>query len=173
MSDDRVFTLRFRRNAALVLRLDRRPVTVDSLFSDTGFFWPSADGRWLAYPNYAFTKVWIEPLPPDGRRFQVAAGNIEDFAWLSPLELGVPITDGPRTRVERVTVTPNANPPVQNRGTWAEAPGFRDNDGPSFVSAPGGGLVYMQGVANRPAAYLRVVPHWVERMKQAVDEANR
>jgi hypothetical protein len=39
--------------------------------------------------------------------------------------------------------------------------------------APGGGLIYLQGAADRPATYLRVVPHWVERMKQAVDAANR
>jgi hypothetical protein len=38
--------------------------------------------------------------------------------------------------------------------------------------APGGGLIYLQGAADRPATYLRV-PHWVERMKQAVDAANR
>jgi eukaryotic-like serine/threonine-protein kinase len=173
MPDDRVYTLRFRPNAALVLRLDRRPVTIDSLFSNTGFFWPSADGRWIAYPDAAFTRAWIEPLPRDGRRFEVAAGNLEDFAWLSASELGVPITDGPRTRVERVTVSPTADPPVQNRGLWAEAPGFRDNNGPSSVTAPGGGLIYLRGATARPASYLRVVPRWVDRMKQAVDEANR
>jgi len=33
--------------------------------------------------------------------------------------------------------------------------------------------MYLQGAAARPASYLRVVPHWVDRMKQAVDEANR
>ncbi|HET9514493.1 MAG TPA: hypothetical protein VFO95_11255, partial [Gemmatimonadales bacterium] len=173
MPDNRVYAVRWRPNAALVLRVDRWPVTSDSLFSDTGYLWPSADGRWIAYPDAGYTKAWIEPLPRDGRRFEVASGNLEDFAWLAAFELGVPITDGPRTRVERVTVIPTGNPPVQNRGPWADAPGFRDNDGPSFVTAPGGGLIYMQGAVNRPATYLRVVPHWVERMKKAVDEANR
>jgi hypothetical protein len=46
-------------------------------------------------------------------------------------------------------------------------------DRPSFATAPGGGFIYLQGAIERPAAYLRVVPHWVDRMKQAVDEANR
>jgi hypothetical protein len=135
--------------------------------------WPSADGRWIAYANKAYTEAWIEPLPRDGRRFLAAAGNLEDIQWLSAFELGVPITDGSRTRIERVTVDPGANPPVRNRGWWADAPQFRDANGPSFSTAPGGGLIYLQGATDKPASYLRVVPHWVERMKRAVDAANR
>jgi len=173
MPDDRLFGVRWDPNAALALRLDRRPVMVDSLFSDTGFLWPSADGRWIAYANKAYTEAWIEPLPRDGRRFLAAAGNLEDIQWLSAFELGVPITDGSRTRIERVTVDPGANPPVRNRGWWADAPQFRDANGPSFSTAPGGGLIYLQGATDKPASYLRVVPHWVERMKRAVDAANR
>ncbi len=173
MPDDRVFGIRWEPNAADVLRLDRRPVTVDSLFSNTGFAFPSADGRWIAYTNAAYTEAWIEPLPRDGRRFQAAAGNLEDIQWLSARELGVPITDGPRTRLERVTVDPTANPPLRNRGRWADAPQFRDTNGPSFALAPGGGVIYLRGAIDKPAAYLRVAPHWVDRMKQAVDEANR
>jgi serine/threonine-protein kinase len=173
MPDDRVFGLRFDPSTVVVLQLDRRPVTSDSLFSGTGFLFPSADGRWIAYANLHYTEAWIEPFPRDGRRFLAAAGNLEDIGWLSPLELGVPITDGGRTRIERVTVDPPANPPVQNRGRWADAPRFRDTNGPSFATAPGGGFIYLQGAIERPAAYLRVVPHWVDRMKRAVDEANR
>jgi len=173
MPGDRVYGFRAEPNAAVVLRIDQRPVTTDSLFSDTGYLFPSADGRWIAYANQAYSEAWIEPLPRDGRRFLAAAGNLEDIGWLSPLELGVPITDGGRTRIERVTVVPTANAPVQNRGRWADAPRFRDTNGPSFATAPGGGVIYLQGAIEKPASYLRVVPHWVERMKRAVDEANR
>ncbi len=173
MPDDRVYGIRFVPPAAVVLRLDQRPVTLDSLFADNGFLWPSADGRWIAYTNSAYTEAWIEPLPRDGRRYQAAAGNLADIQWLSGSELGVPITDGPRTRIERVTVDASANPPVRNRGWWADAPRFRDTNGPSFATAPGGGVIYLQGAVSTPAPYLRVVPHWVDRMKQAVDEANK
>jgi hypothetical protein len=173
MSNNQVFGLRNRPAAALALKIDRRPVAVDSLFSDNGFPWPSADGRWIAYTNNAWTEAWIEPLPRDGRRFQAAAGNLEDIQWLSASELGVPITDGPRTRMERVTVDPAANPPVRNPGRWADVPGFRDTNGPSFAMAHGGGVIYLRGAADRPASYLRVVPRWVDRMKKAVDAANR
>jgi serine/threonine-protein kinase len=170
---DRVYGIAWRPNAALVLRIDQRPVSIDSLFSDTGFMWPSADGRWIAYTNAAYSQAWIEPLPRDGRRFQAAAGNLEDIQWLSAFELGVPITDGPRTRIERVTLVPTADPPLRDRGWWADAPEFRDTNGPSFAAAPGGGVIYLRGAVGRPASYLRVVPRWVDRMKKAVDEANR
>jgi hypothetical protein len=174
MPGDRVYGVRFQPNAAIMLRLDRRPVSIDSLFSDTGYLYPSADGRWIAYANASYTEAWIEPLPRDGHRFLAAAANqVEDMAWLSPFELSVPITDGGRTRIDRVTVDPAANPPVRNRGPWADALRFRDTNGPSFATAPSGGLIYMQGAIEKPASYLRVVPHWVKRMKQAVDEANR
>jgi hypothetical protein len=83
------------------------------------------------------------------------------------------MVDGGRTRIERVTVDPTANPPFRNRGLWADAPEFRDTSGPSFAAAPGGGLIYLRGAPEAPAAYLRVSPHWVDRMKKAVDEANR
>lgn len=72
-----------------------------------------------------------------------------------------------------MTVDARANPPVQNRGWWADAPRFRDTNGPSFALGFGGGVIYLQGAVGRPASYLRVVPRWVDRMKQAVDEANR
>jgi hypothetical protein len=173
MPDDRVYGIRFVPPAAVVLRLDHLPVTLDSLLADNGFFWPSADGRWIAYTNSAYTEAWIEPLPRDGRRYQAAAGNLADIQWLSGSELGVPITDGPRTRMERVTVDASANPPVRDRGWWADVPRFRDTNGPSFATAPGGGVIYLQGAVNRPAPYLRVVPHWVDRMKKAVDAANK
>jgi dipeptidyl aminopeptidase/acylaminoacyl peptidase len=172
MPDDRLFGNRWEPNAELVLRLDRRPVTVDSLSFDTAFLWPSADGRWIAYTNEAYTEAWVEPLPRDGRRFLAGSGNLEDIQWLSPSELGVPITEGSRTWIERVTVNPVANPPVHNQGQWADAPQFRDTNGPSFAMAPGGGLIYLRGAVGKPASYLRVVPHWVERMKRAVEEAN-
>jgi hypothetical protein len=41
------------------------------------------------------------------------------------------------------------------------------------VTAPGGGFIYQWGAIGRPALDLRVVPDWVDRMKKAVDEANR
>jgi serine/threonine-protein kinase len=173
LADGRVFGWRHNPKQAVAFRIDRRPITIDTLLSNNGFAFPSADGRWLGYADAAFTEAWVEPLPGDGRRFQVASGNLADPQWLSALELGVSMVDGGRTRIERVTIDPGANPPARNRGVWAEAPDFRETNGPSFATAPGGGVIYLRGAADRPASYLRVVPHWVDRMKRAVDAANR
>jgi len=173
MSDGRVTVFQYESYGVWALQIDRRPVAVDTLFSGHGFTWLSADGRWVAYVNSTWTEAWIEPLPRDGRRYPAAAGNLADPQWISAFEFGVPITDGGQTRIERVTVDPSADPPVRNRGWWADAPEFRDTNGPSFAPAAGGGLIYLRGAADRSATYLRVVPGWVKRMKQAVDEANR
>jgi eukaryotic-like serine/threonine-protein kinase len=173
MPDGRITVLEYDQYRLKSFPIARRPVTLDSLFTGVGFTWLSADGRWVGYVNRSWTEAWIEPLPRDGRRYPAATGNLADPQWLSATEFGVPITDGARTRVERVTVDPGADPPVRNRGRWADAPGFRDTNGPSFAPAPGGGLLYLQGAADRPATYLRVVPNWVARMKAVVDAANR
>ena len=171
--DGRVFGMRDNPKQALAFRIDRRPIVVDTLLKNNGFAFPSADGRWIGYADVGYTEAWVEPLPGDGRRFQVASGNIEDPQWLSALDLGVPMMDRGRTRIERVTIDPAATPPARNRGVWAEAPDYRSTNGPSFATVPGGGVIYLRGAADRPASYLRVVPRWVDRMKKAVDEANR
>jgi hypothetical protein len=173
LPDGRVFGWRHNPKQSVAFHIDRRPIKIDTLLSNSGFAFPSADGRWLGYTDAAFTEAWVEPLPRDGRRFQVASGNLGDPQWLSARELGVLMVDGGRTRIERVTIDAAANPPARNRGVWAEAPDFRDTDGPSLGMAPGGGVIYLRGAADRPAAYLRVVPHWVDRMKKTVDAANR
>ena len=44
--------------------------------------------------------------------------------------------------------------------------------GASHVPVANGGMMYVQGPAQTTATYLRVVPHWVEKMKRAVDSAD-
>lgn len=173
IADGRVFGWRYNPRGTVVMRIDRRPVTVETLLSNSGFAFPSADGRWIGYADAAFTQAWIEPLPRDGRRYQVGSGNLEDPQWLSDSEFGIPLADGGRVRIERVTIDPRASPPARNRGVWAEAPDYRNTNGPSFATARGGGVIYLRGAADRPTSYLRVVPDWVDRMKKAVDGANR
>jgi eukaryotic-like serine/threonine-protein kinase len=173
IGDGRVVGWRYHPQQTLLMHIDRRPVTIDTLLQGSGFAFPSADGRWIGYTNAAFTEAWVEPLPRDGRRFQVASGNLDDPQWLSEREFGVPLVDGRRTRIERVTIDPTSNLPARNRGVWAEVPDYRNTNGPSFASVPGGGVVYLRGAADRPASYLRVIPGWVDRMKQAVDAANQ
>jgi hypothetical protein len=52
-------------------------------------------------------------------------------------------------------------------------PRFSDTPGWSHRAVSNGGMIYVQGPARSSAGYLRVVPNWVEKMKQAVDSAER
>ena len=39
--------------------------------------------------------------------------------------------------------------------------------------AQNGGVLYLQRLGPDVAHFVRVIPNWVDQMKQAVDEANR
>ena len=49
---------------------------------------------------------------------------------------------------------------------------FEDTPGFSHLPVSNGGMIYVQGPARTSAAFLRVVPNWVAKMKHAVDSAN-
>ena len=63
LADGRVFGRGYNPNLAIAFRIDRRPITIDTLLSNNGFAFPSADGRWLGYADAAYTEAWVEPLP--------------------------------------------------------------------------------------------------------------
>ncbi len=74
---------------------------------------------------------------------------------------------------KRIRVDRSTDPPVSPAEWWIDAPHKLDTSGESFALTPDGRALYVQGESFRPVHYLRVVPNWVERMKDAVDEANR
>jgi hypothetical protein len=173
MPDDRVVGVLWGQGLAVALRVGRRPATLDTLLPDASFVRPSPDGRWIAYSNREFTAVWLEPLPRDGRRYQVAAGAMDEVHWLSSSELVISTDDARGVGIERVAVTSSANPPVGSRRRWLQPQEFRRTAGQAFTLSPDGRVVYVRGAAEVPVRYLRVIPQWVDRMKRAVDVANR
>ena len=62
---------------------------------------------------------------------------------------------------------------VDDSGHLIAMPEFVETAGQSFTLSPDGRVVYVRGSAEQPVRYLRIIPHWVERMKWAVDEANK
>jgi hypothetical protein len=56
---------------------------------------------------------------------------------------------------------------------WGRDSRFSDTAGWSNRLSHDGGIIYLQGPAQESGSFLRVIPGWVERMKAAVDEANR
>jgi Tol biopolymer transport system component len=172
LPDDRLFGVSWDASQAEVVHLDERPVTVDTLFGNAALLSPSPDGRWIAYNSADFTTIWLEPLPRTGRRYQVATGGVEDPGWLSATELAY-ADYGTTTRFYRVTIDPAADPPVGSRRLWLEARNMVGTAGLSATLTPDGRVVFVQGQEPKRTMYLHVVPDWVSRMKQAVDEANR
>jgi hypothetical protein len=172
LRDGRVIGVLWASFLAVALHVEQRPVRIDTLLTNAGFVQPSPDGRWIAYNPPELTTLWLEPLPRDGRRFQIAAGNVEDARWLSPTEL-VYSVKGTQSSIYRVRIVPTADPPLGERRRWLDLPEFRETEGQSFNLSPDGRVVYVRGNVEAPVHYLRIVPNWVERMKRAVDEANR
>jgi WD40 repeat protein len=170
---DRIFGVLWQApNIGVVANLDRRPVTLDTLLESAALVMPSPDGRWVAYNSPDFGTLWLEPLPRTGRRYPVATGNVEDPQWLSSTELAFTNYETP-LRHERVTIDPEADPPVRNRRAWLDAPRMLGTAGLTSAITPDGRIVYVEGQDRQPIPYLRVVPDWVSRMRQVVDEANR
>jgi hypothetical protein len=171
LPDDRLVGVSWKRRRVELAHLDERPARVDSLVGDAAFARVSPDGRWIAYNNWDLTRIWIEPLPRTGKRWEVTSGNREEPHWLSSTELFFTAYD-PTMGFERVRLDVNAANPIVDRRRWIDAPGMVATAGPSSMATPDGRVVYVQGAPDVPVRYLRVVPNWVEHMKRAVDEAS-
>ncbi len=161
----------FTTRHGMVLHLDRKPVTVDTLMKGI-FMSPSPDGRWLLYlDSDNSSSLWLEPFPGNGQRYPVAT-PVDDPLWLSPTEV-VFRTYAGMERFDRVTIFPSHEAPVGPRRRWLEAPRLIDTPGFSSAVTPDGRMIYLQADLEAPVHSLRVVPNWVATMKRAVDEANK
>ena len=171
LPDDRLVGVSWKRRRLEIAHIDRSG-RLDTLFSDATFARVSPDGRWLAYSNWDLTRIWLEPFPRTGRRWEVVSGNNEEPHWLSPTEFFYTAYD-PSMGFDRVKLDPNAANPIVERRRWIDAPRLVATAGPSSTPTPDGRVVYVQGPPDVPVRYLRVIPNWVTRMKHAVDEVGR
>ena len=171
-SGGRLFGTGWARNDAVLVGIDRRPVTVDTLIRSTAFPMLSPDERWMSYSDRTFTSAWVEPYPADGRRYQLMAGGVGEAHWLSSNELLVTYSDSAGWGADRVRFA--ASPAAGlSRTPWIRMSRFLDAPGLSSAVAPDGGLMFVQGAPAKPVSHFRVVPNWVETMKRAVDSAGR
>jgi hypothetical protein len=167
--DDRTILARDPRSA-VIYRIDisARPATVDTMFTDAYFTTVSPDRKHLAWQNPVTNQVFVGAYPPGAKRQQVASGAVEPI-WLSPTELVY------RSNVTwyKVRIDPASGEPVGAPTLWGRDPRFLDTSGWSNRPSRDGGIIYSRSLAQADARYLRFVPDFVRRMKQAVDEANR
>ena len=129
----------------------------------------SPDGRRLAYQPLGLRDVVVSPYPELDVLTQVAQYRYEP-QWVNASELVFWEEGGTfyRTASDAVSNMRFATPIL-----WHSDSRFSDTPGHSYKITRNGGLVYVQEPEQEPAAYLRVIPDWVDQMKRAVDEANR
>jgi hypothetical protein len=155
---------------AVAIDLTSDPVTVDTVIREP--VWAaslSPDSRWLAFSvASAGGPLVLEPYPASGERFEVTTRGFEPM-WLSERMM---VYNGFGT-VYRVRIDPSSARPVGEPQPWFSDPRFKETAGPSFLVTPDGGLLYVQGIVENSASFLRVIPNWVDEMKRAVDEANQ
>ena len=129
----------------------------------------SPDARWLSYVRSGTGEAILSPYPSGERQFQVS-DRVSESQWLSTTEL---ILWRCCTTFSKATIDPSAANPVRSLEQWYHDSRFSDTPGQSFTLTTDGRLVYVRAQEQPPASYLRVIPNWVEQMKQAVDVANR
>lgn len=156
---------------AVAMDLKVTPPKVDVLARQAAFPRRSPDGRWLSYNSSSLDALWLQPFPTTGKRFQIAAGYLEDSQWLSPTELTMTVWD-PMPALDRVHLDLTGSTPAVQRRRWLALPEFITTAGQSYALTRDGRVVYVRGSPERPVQYLRVVPNWVAHMKHAVDDAN-
>ena len=153
----------------LALDLSVAPATLDTLVDGGLFGGLSPDGRWLSYTTFDFSETLLMPFPALGQRF-VFPERVSEIQWLSPTEaVGWTCC----TTWYRFEIRADVGNPIISSRVWHRDVLHADTPGLSYTLSPEGELVYVRGPDTRGSHYLRVVPGWVERMKQAVAEANR
>jgi hypothetical protein len=159
------------RAGGTVLGLDPRSRTprVDTLVSDADFPDLSPDGRFLLYGRLGTGGMLITPFPSrntlsqanEGMEAQWASMTAIRYSWggreMTWFDVSVDSATGHVRGAPRVYFTDTL---------------FADTPGRSSRPVSNGGMIYLQAPVRATGTYLRVVPHWVEKMKRAVDSAD-
>jgi len=166
-------TLVLARTSAggLLLKFDptHRPVRFDTIpGADGNFAMMSPDGRRILFTPSAGSRVMVTSSSPGTTQRQVAANAVEPI-WLSDTE--ILYRSGVTWHLTRLDA--RTGELAGSTSVWGSDPRFADTFGWSNRPSWDGGIIYQQGPVKTSAPYLRVIPDWVDRMKRAVDEANR
>jgi len=153
---------------AVRFALPERPLRFQTLLPDALFGEVSPDGKRLAWHGSLSSQLILSTFPPGAQQQQLADGAAEPL-WLSSTELlyrsGVTWYV---VRLNPATGEPDGPPTL-----WARDARFQDTPGWSNRVSWDGGIIYVQNSEQTDARYLRFMPNFVDRMKAAVDAANR
>ncbi len=169
LPDGRVVGSDWLAGHAVSVNIEQRPVTIDTLLRGAPFAEPSPDGKWIAYAPSDFNSLWLEPLPRNGKRYQVLGSSADDPHWLSSTELVFSTSGG--KAFDRTTIAATAENPVGPVRRWFSSSGVLETNGFTSQLSVDERVIYLQADIEAPVRSLRVVPDWVAKMKRAVDEA--
>ncbi len=153
-----------------VYRIDiaKRPVAIDTLFTDGLFATVSPDGKRLAWHTAPAGGLFVSAYPSRGEQQQVAAIGFEPL-WLSDTELLY------RSGVTwyRARFDARTGEMAGPTRVWGQDARFLDTPGWSNRLSHDGGIIYAQSPAVSTARFVRFIPDFVTRVKAAVQEANK
>ena len=153
-----------------IYRIDvsKRPVAIDTLFTDGVFATVSPNGRRLAWHPSSTSGLFVGGFPERTDKLQVASIGLEP-QWLSDTELVY--RSGVTWYLARFDARTGelTAPPRQ----WGMDPQFLDTPGWSNRLSRDGGILYAQIPPVPPARFVRFIPDFVARVRAAVRDAER
>lgn len=138
----------------------QQPVSVDTVL--TGVYFPAIapNGKWMAYQLASTGQLSVERWPERDRRYELAAGGWEP-QWLDSITVGF----WKRSTWYIGKLRPDGE--GFDVSMWFSDPRFSDTLGQSWEPTGDGHAIYLRGPADITAAYLRVVPGWLEDARRA------
>jgi hypothetical protein len=150
------------------------PARVDTLISDPTYFARvSPDRRWLVWRDQA-DRGYLARWPGLNPRWTISTGQPFEPYWLpdgSLLWHAPPNPDVGHTYT--MAMHPGADPPNGPLELRFGDPRMGETPGWSNSITSSGAIIYPLMPEQLHVHYVRVVPHWVERMERTVDEANK
>ena len=148
--------------------LSKRPIVIDTVFTDAVYATVSPDGRHLAWHPSSGSGLFVSEYPGRLEKQQVASIGLEP-QWLSNTELIY--RSGVTWYLARFDARTGelTGPPR----TWGQDPQFLDTPGWSNRLSHDGGILYAQSPPMVSARFVRFIPDFVTRMRAAVKEADK
>jgi len=149
-----------------------RSPPVDTVLTDARFPQLSPDGRFLLFTRGSSGELLLTPFPSQSSLSRVTAAEAIEARWVSMTTVRYRTGGAGVGRWFDVTVDSATGRARGEPRLFYSDEQFEDTPGFSHLPGSNGGMIYGQGPARTAAAFLRVVPNWVAKMKHVVDSAN-
>ena len=150
------------------------PARVDTVITDPTYFARvSPDRHWLVWRDQA-ENSYLARWPGMDQRWTLSTSRPFEPYWLP--DGSILIHEPPKSDVSRtyaIAIHPGADPPHGPLDLRFVVPRMGESPGWSNAITSDGAVIYPLMADQLRVRYVRVVPHWADGMKRAVDGANR